>query len=190
MVNQIFRYRVLVQSGVEGGSSANQVSRGWKFSKSGFDGLNVQPIRLWRAGSSANQVSRGWEFNQLGAVGLALSSNQVFSSWVFHQSDTFGLPLSSNQVSRGWEFSQSGNFTIWVSSSQFFFGAGRSGYQIEGPFFIIVENCCAPFLSRIYGLWKRDITLRNYFEAWKRLAVSGAPEGCRWTTSRCFRSFW
>jgi hypothetical protein len=37
------------------------------------------------------------------------------------------------------------------------------------------------FSFLLLDLWlgKRDITLRNYFEKWERLAVSGAPEGHR-----------
>jgi len=58
MVNQMFRYAALVQSGVEGGSSANQVLR-----------VRVQPIRFRGAGSLANQVSMTSMCSQSGYEG-------------------------------------------------------------------------------------------------------------------------
>jgi hypothetical protein len=77
---------------------SNQVSRGWKFSQSGFEELGFQPVRFRGARISASQVSRGWEFSQ---------------------SDAFDIPPSSNQVSRSWEFSQSGFEVLGVHPIRF-----------------------------------------------------------------------
>jgi len=90
--------------------SSEQVSRGWGFSQSGFEGLGFQTIRLWVAGVSANQVwgasvrpiisfqcsiflqsgLRGWGFRQSGF------------EWLGFQPIRFrGAAVSVNQVSRG-----------------------------------------------------------------------------------------
>ena len=84
--------------------SSNQVSRGWEFNQSGFEGLGIQPIRFWGAGSSANQVSRELGVQPIRFWGAGSSANQVSRGW-----------SSANQVLRT---GSSANQVISLSGSR------------------------------------------------------------------------
>ncbi len=88
--------------------SSNQVSKGWEFSQSDFEGLRVQPIRFRGAGNSANQVSESWEFSQSGLEELEIQPIRFR-----------GVRNSANQVSESWEFSQSGFEGLGVQPIRF-----------------------------------------------------------------------
>jgi hypothetical protein len=58
--------------------SSNQVSKGWEFSQSDFEGLQAQPIRFRKTERSANQVSRGRKFSESHVFSVPVVPNQVF----------------------------------------------------------------------------------------------------------------
>ncbi len=88
--------------------SSNQVSSGWEFDRSGFEGLGVRPIRFRRAGNSANQV--------ISVSPLVQSSFEALEVQPIRFS---GGGSSTNQLSRRWGFDQSGFEGLGVQPIRF-----------------------------------------------------------------------
>ncbi len=110
-----------------------------------------------------------------------------------------GAVSSANQVLREWEFGQSGFFELRVQPIGWFhypdlvqsgfLGTVKSGNQMEGPYFLIVEKLLFSF--RLLNLWLVEKGHQPEELFWNMKAASREwhPGGRRPTTSRCFRSF-
>ncbi len=70
--------------------STNQISAPPKISQSGFEGLEIQPIRFQGAGNSAKHGFKGLEFSQSGFEGLEIQPIRFR-----------GAGNSANQILRG-----------------------------------------------------------------------------------------
>jgi hypothetical protein len=89
-------------------SSANQVSRAWEFSQSGFEGLRVRPMIPFQCPIFVQSGFSGQGFEPIRLQGARVSANQISRSWGLGQSYHFSVLSSSNQVFRDRGLSQSG----------------------------------------------------------------------------------